>query len=75
MGARFNLSPKQRTQIVSLSEAAYYQRRIAADLHCNQAAVGDAIRRFYETGSDKDRFLASFSDCPLVKGAMTEHFG
>ena len=40
MGARSNLSPEKRAQIVALSEAGFYKRRIAADLQYNQASVG-----------------------------------
>ena len=55
MGARSNLSPDKRALIVTLSEAGFFKRWTAADLRYNQAAVGDAIRRFREMCSDNDR--------------------
>ena len=51
MDARYDLSPEKRAQIVALNEGAFSQRRIAGDLHCSQAVVGNIILRFRETGS------------------------
>ena len=53
MDSRSNLSPTKRAKIVALSKVGFYQRRIVVDLRCSQAAVGDVIRRFRETGSQQ----------------------
>ena len=55
MSARSNLPLGKRAQIDPLSEAVFSKCRIDGDLCYNQAAVGDAIRRFRQMGSNKDQ--------------------
>ena len=53
--AGFKLSSDKRSQLIVLSETGFSRLSIAADLRYNQPALGDAIRRFRETDSNKDR--------------------
>ena len=65
MGARSKLSAEKRAQIVALSEAGFYKRRIGADLQYNQAVVGDAIRRSVKRAPTRTD--------PILDGLLVRH--
>ena len=88
MGVRSNLSAEKRTKIVGLSEVGFSQRRIYVEMHCNEVAKGDVIRRFgatpFWTASLFDTsprqvhgfngMQKLFRDCPFVNWTMNNRW-
>ena len=55
MGHGQNLSRDKRAQAIALQESGLSERQIATQLGCSRGAVRNALSRFRETGSHKDR--------------------